>query len=221
MAVSNNNGLSRGKTAARASQYAPELSPVASALSWAVIIFLIIAILPLGLYLMFRKVSYEKIRYVENGRRMVFAGAMLTAFAVPVILLSVFAGVHGARNILIFIGIPALYAVIGLTSMIFGSVCSYKGRVNNRYLEVIVIDRITKIDAIAEKLGVEYAAATDKIQYLIDCGLLPDAFIYETNREVIVPGVSTSVTYRCIHCGKMNVLDENGSNDCVHCGAAY
>ena len=28
--------------------------------------------------MMFRKVSYEKIRYCENGRKMIFVGAMLT-----------------------------------------------------------------------------------------------------------------------------------------------
>ena len=220
MSVSNNVESKNGG-AGRASVVIPDRSPVASVLSWAALVFLIVVLFPLGLYSMFRKVNYEKIRYGENGRKMIFVGALLTAFAVPVILLFTFAGVHGIRNILIYLGIPALYAVIGLVCIVFGFIYSYRGRINNRYLEVIVIDRTTNIDAIAEKLGVDYSAAADKIQYLIDCGLLPDAFIYENNREVIVPGVSTSITYRCIHCGKMNVLDENGSNDCVHCGAAF
>ncbi len=194
-------------------------SPVAAVLEWAAIFLLIIIVLPLGLFLMFRKAGYEKMRYYDNGRKMMFIGAALTAFTIPVILLFSLAGAGSFKTLITYIGIPSLYAAAGAVAFIAGFIYTRKGRSAERYLEYIVIDKITNIDAIAEKDGVSYEAAASVIQRLIDKGLLPGSYVYEQDREVIVPGISTRFAFRCKNCGETTVIDADGKNECVHCGS--
>ena len=74
-------------------------------------------------------------------------------------------------------------------------------------------------DAIAEKDGVSYEVASSVIQRLIDKGLLPGSYVYEQDREVIVPGISTRFAFRCRSCGETTVIGADGKNECVHCGS--
>ena len=194
--------------------------PVASVMSWAAIVLVMIVLFPLGLYLTFSKVNYEKIRYHENGKKLIFMGAAFTALTVPVIMLFLVAGANSFAQLIKMIGIPLLFALIGLVSLVSGLIYSRKGSVYDKFLEVIVIDRITDIASVAAATGTTPERAEEVIRELIECDLLIGAYIFKKGGEVIVPGISSKMAYRCGNCGGTAVVYPDGTRECENCGAA-
>lgn len=86
---------------------------------------------------------------------------------------------------------------------------------------LILTDKITDINIIAEKAGITYSRALRIIDGLIYDNIIPDAFIDYSGEEVIVKGITDKVALKCYNCGSTSVFRMNETQKCKWCGADY
>jgi hypothetical protein len=86
---------------------------------------------------------------------------------------------------------------------------------------LILTDKITDINIIAEKAGITYSRALRIIDGLIYDNEIPDAFIDYSGEEVIVRGITDKVALKCYNCGSTSVFRMNETQKCKWCGADY
>ena len=195
------------------------LNPEAPALSWGYIALFLVILFPVGVFFLIRKVMHEKTQYYDNGVKMIVMGVLSMVLTVPLILLIIITGADSARALIIVNAIPGMYALFGAVSVVLGVRFKQKGKQWNAYMKAIVNDKITNIDMLAKMAKTTYSGAVDVIQKLIDSRLLEGAYIYHRDREVIVPGVSKKIAFRCKYCGGTTVQYANDEKECVYCGA--
>ena len=85
-------------------------------------------------------------------------------------------------------------------------------------MTILKIDRITRLDKIAQIMKTDYARSADVIQSLIDNGLLKNTYIYHRDKEVIISGISEKIACKCRCCGATTVLYGTDIRECVYCG---
>lgn len=189
-----------------------------SGVNWAGIMVMLAILPPVGIYFLFRKMEYEKTLYYANGTKMVVIGcAMMILTLLPVLFLMTADGVE-MRDRITVLAYPGFYFLCGFVYVLSGLIYRRKGRINDTYMKLITVDTITRIDKIADTLGVSYCEATRRISLLSDMGLLDDAYIYHRDREVIVPGISKKVARKCHTCMGTTVFYSNEERTCVYCG---
>ena len=193
-------------------QSAPELS-------WGVVVLYLLILFPVGVFFMVRKIIHERTHYYDNGIKMIIMGAVFMALTVPVILLFLITGADNTKSLIIVTMIPGVYAVFGAVSIVLGLIYKCKGKENETYMKAIVYEKITKIDTLAGIAKTSYSGAANVIQRLIDSDMLKGAYIYHKDREVIVPGISKKIAFRCKNCGGTTVLYANEKKECIYCGA--
>lgn len=184
---------------------------------WGAVVFYFYIIPPLGLFFLVKKVVDEKLKYYENGLRMIIIGATLLVFTGPITIAFLIAAIKGTSVLpLLVIGI---YTVVGLACVVVGIIIKKEGVREGKYLKALLVDKVTSIDKIVNELGYSYAKVTENVQHLIDTGLLANAYIYHRDREIIIPGISKKIACRCKNCGGTTVLYKNEERKCVYCGA--
>ena len=151
---------------------------------------------PVGTFLAIRKIFEEKTRYYENGIRLIIFGGFLMLLSAP--MLYAFVGQDTFDPISLFFVVPTS---LGLLMLLSGVYFKHKGKVNLDYMTILKIDRITRLDKIAQIMKTDYAHAADVIQGLIDNGLLKNAYIYHRDKEVIISGISEKIACKCRSCG--------------------
>lgn len=193
----------------------------AAPVHWGGIILLLILLPPFGIYLLILKTTYEKARYSINSVWTIVIGVllMLPSLFWLVLFMATSGGFQGIIDswspliLFFFIGFP-----IGLACIVLGLVLHHLGKENDAYQRLILIEEVTDLYRIAERMHANYAHVTRVIERLIDYGILPDAYIFHRDHEVIVPGVSKKIALRCKNCSGTTVLYTNEERICAYCG---
>lgn len=190
-------------------------------ISWGGILLELLLLPPVGVYFLILKVTYEKSRYSANSVWTIVIGVLLM---VPALFwIGLLAGlsdnfwneVQRAFPLLslLCIGLP-----VGIACIVLGLVLRRLGRENDAYRRLILIEEVTDLYRIAERMHTTYAHATRVIERLIDGGILPDAYIFHRDHELIVPGISKKIALRCRNCSGTTVLYTNEERICTYCG---
>lgn len=173
-----------------------------------------LAFFPLGFFLMIRKLIEEKSRYYENGITVSVIGAVI------LVLSSLPTAAFCTQIEFEMISLIFLFpAVLGIGMITAGLLIRHKGKIQDDYMIVLKIDKITKLDEIAQIMKTDYAHTAAVIQRLIDNEQLKGAYIHHTDREVILPGISGKIALRCRGCGATTVLYSTDKHECAYCGA--
>ena len=190
------------------------LGNAAEPMTWLRVGVFLVFLCPMGVFLAIRKVIEEKTHYYENGQRLIIFGVIMMVLTAPMLYVPIKQDQFDPIS-LAFV-IPLLLALLML---VFGFVFKHKGKVNNDYMILLKIDRITGLDEIARIMKTDYAHAAAVIQNLIDSDLLRDAYIYHKDRAVIIFGISEKIALKCKSCGATTVLYKTDKHECVYCGA--
>ncbi len=209
---------SRRKRAAAAELYDSavemQLGTDTAPMTWLRVGVLMVFFCPVGVFLAIRKTVEEKAFYYENGSRLIVFGVAAMILSAP--LFRVFFGADAFDSMLLAFALPFL---LGLLMLSFGLLIRHKGRVNNDYMTILKIDRITDLDRIAQLMKTDYTHAAAAVQNLINSDLLKNAYVYHRDREVIIPGISEKIALKCGRCGATTVLYQTEKHECVYCGA--
>ena len=194
----------------------PPPSPAES--PWWAVIVLLVTVFPVGIYLVILKTAYEKARYFSNGVRLIVLGAVLMVPSLGFILTLLLTGADSTSILLQLCGLAGIPGLAGLFCFVFGWVLRHLGGENDAYRRLILVEKVTDMPTITRRMGTDYAHATRVIERLMDAGLLPDAYLYHRDHELIVPGVSKKIALRCKNCSGTTVLYSNEPHICDYCG---
>ena len=136
------------------------------------------------------------------------------------VLLMVSTGADSPEALLGVIALPSLTAAAALCFVIYGAWLRARGRREDLFRSLITVERLTKLDTLAQRAGTDYAGAASAVEWLIDADLLGGAYLSHNDREVIVPGISERIARRCPSCGGTTVLFANDRQICDYCGGA-
>ena len=194
------------------------LNPTAPEAPWWAVIVLLVTIFPVGIYFVILKTAYEKARYFSNGVRLIVLGAVLMVPSLGFILTLLLTGADSKEVLFRLCGMAGIPCLAGLFCFVFGWVLRHLGLENDAYRRLILVEKVTDMPTITRRMHTDYAHATRVIERLMDSGLLPDAYLYHRDHELIVPGVSKKIALRCKHCSGTTVLYSNEPHICDYCG---
>ena len=185
-------------------------------ITWLKIVFFSFVLFPVGLYFMYRKIHFEKLKYYYNGMNtLIYGTTVFLLFGSFSILIGL-----SAQTPPFILFIPSLlFTLLGLTEMIIGFVVKEIGKTNDKIIKTLFVDKITDIDEIAKIFKSNYFKTCKKIQGLIDSDILNNIYIHHKEREIIINGISNKIALKCKNCAGTTVLQENDERICCYCGA--
>ncbi len=192
----------------------------AAPMSWGAVCLLLVLIFPVGFYFLIVKTLMEKGRHYRNGSVLLVVGALMLVPSLGFVLLIVFTGADSRKALLAVIAMPCLLAAAGLCFVIYGAWLRARGKREDLFRSLITVERVTGLDTLAQRAGTDYAGAVNVVAWLLDAGLLGNAYLSYNDREVIVPGISERIVRRCPSCGGTTVLFANDRPICDYCGGA-
>lgn len=192
----------------------------AAPMSWGAVCLLLVLIFPVGFYFLIVKTLMEKGRHYRNGSVLLVVGALMLVPSLGFVLLIVFTGADSRKALLAVIAMPCLLAAAGLCFVIYGAWLRARGKREDLFRSLITVERVTGLDTLAQRAGTDYAGAVNVVAWLLDAGLLGNAYLSYNDREVIVPGISEWIVRRCPSCGGTTVLFANDRPICDYCGGA-
>lgn len=184
-------------------------------ITWGRIILIFLVFNPIGLYMIFRKINFETRNHYYNGITMIILGFAVT---IPSLIFGILL-LPDLLSAIIICTFTAYWILVGIVLIILGFVYKAKGKLINKYINLLFVQKITKINEIARILNRTYSTVSNDIQTLIDNGTLKNIYIYHAEKEVIINEISNKIAIKCINCAGTTVLNKNDEQFCAFCGA--
>lgn len=219
-----NKNVQQGQSSSTASQ-SPKISGI---YSWPVIILVCIVFWPVGLFLLWKRVSVDKRASLTTGRVITICGFVSLAISLMGFLVSISEG-FGSDDISTII----FFIIAGAALVLTGNNITKNAGKYKKYLSIIVNQGITSIDSIASASSVSYEAAKKDIEKMIDKGYFSGAYINDGSRELVLPRadykesmeqnnneqhMETKVVV-CKSCGANNTVIVGKTAECEFCGS--
>lgn len=208
--------------------------------SWGVIILVLIFFWPVGLFLLYRKITGDKEAALKNSKVLNIIGGVFLAFAIIYLLMAI------TGNLKTRDGSSAVKSLItaflffggGGTFMIY---TAKKMKVNSerlkKYIAIVINNNETSIDNIAAAIPTSYDKAIKELQKMIDNNYFKNAYIDVSEREIVLPKKNTQKETTsniqrnspineseikvvvCKNCGANNKVVEGQVCECEYCGS--
>jgi len=200
-------------------------------LSWPVIIVATIVFWPVGVFLIWRRISLDKKTAMLSGKVIFIAGWVFLAFAALGIAVCSGEGFKSEDKSYI-----TFFTIAGIVLVLLGRSTKKNAIKFKKYITIIINKEITSIDNIAAAMPVTYDVCKKDLQKMIDKGYFDGAYIDESAREVVLPkhdyadiseptvsngsrNVEMQVVV-CKGCGANNKIPKGTTGECEYCGSA-
>lgn len=206
-----------------------------SSMSWGIVILLLFLFWPVGLYLLYRKLTSKNETILFNDMELIIpVGKGYKFLGWFVIFMAVIIGLgsmsFGAFVPLVLVGGGLIYT---------GFLKYKKAKIFKRYL-AIIDNQNTIIENIASLIPTDYEHAVKDLQEMIDKGYIPSAYIDMNRHEIIIANrkkvdmnyhaglvyqqpvttVPKVIVVACKSCGANNKVTEGQTCECEFCGSA-
>lgn len=164
-------------------------------ISWAVIIIALIVFWPVGLYLLYRKLSNERIVELQNSKALKVVGWFFLIIAIGMVTIISDSNSRGTVNSENFDrdSLKSMYLVLafmgagGLLMLYASRRLKLKVRRIQKYIALVDGKNISSIDSIASAIPIKYSDAIKDLQSLINKGYFPEAYIDHESRKIVKP----------------------------------
>lgn len=206
--------------------------------SWVAIVLMLFLFFPIGIWMLVKKMTYEKLNYIKNGKSLKVLALILIGIAVMYVIMGItgeFKSEDSSSAIGNFIFAIVAFGGGGVFSLYKAQQYIKKGRKYNRYANIINSSNDTLIDNIAAAYPTTYEEAAKDIQSMIDDGYFVNAYVDLNHRELIFSPKSESVNAAedqtaanvdsqptsviCKNCGATNKIIPGAANECEYCGS--
>lgn len=209
--------------------------------SWGVIILVLIIFWPVGLFLLYRKITGDKAAALKNSKVLNIIGWVFVALAIIYIFMAISGDLKTDKgsSVLELIMIALVFFGGGGAFMIY---TAKKMKVNaekcKKYIAIVINNNETSIDNIAAAVHLGYEQTTKDLQKMIDNGYFENAYIDVSNREIVLPNKNPIQTHSiskiqrnppvnqpqitavvCRNCGANNKVVEGQVCECEYCGS--
>ena len=199
--------------------------------SWPVIVIALCLFWPIGIYLIIKRVSFDRKAAMGAGVIINIFGIVSYCFAALGLLVCISEGFDGMDVALILFFGAAGFALTKVAKKIKNEAKKVK-----EYLSIIINGNVHQLDVIASTTGKSYDVVYKDVKKMIDKGYLKNAYINEEIREIVIPGVSFVPQYNastvnanavaqieprvvaCPCCGANNTVYSD-VGECEYCGS--
>lgn len=195
-------------------------------LSWAVVIIVLIVFWPVGIYLLYKKLSGDKQAALNSGNTLFVIGLVLA-------FMGVIAVIVGPSDQSMAVSGRIEYFIVfvcsGLALLAIGILQKNRAKKCRKYIAVIANQRCTSIDEIAAAVPVSYETAVKDLQKMIDKGYFSNAYIDAAKREIVPVQSQTEngfnvatvqmETVVCKSCGANSTKPAGVPSKCEYCGS--
>lgn len=199
-------------------------------MSWGIVILVLIFFWPVGVYLLYRKLTSDRAAALKNSKILRNVGFVFLGFAVIYIFMGISGQMDDAWTAAIFFGGGGAVLVYAAKRL------KMTGEKFKKYINIVINNSETSIDNIAAAIPISYDKAAKDLQEMIDKGYFPSAYIDASNREIILPGHIKQKSERnksvnnnnqqakvksvvCKNCGGNNEVIEGEVCECEYCGS--
>ena len=148
--------------------------------SWALIIFMFIIFWPIGIFLLIRKLDQDRSANMSNGRGIALVSFVLMFFSF-VYLMLVFSDGAGYIAPMLLTGAGGFF-LFRFSRKMKASSMRYR-----QYINFVVNQGQTSIDAMTQTMGITYAVAAEDLQKMINKGIFRGAYIDAQRRMLVMP----------------------------------
>lgn len=188
-------------------------------LKWPLVITVTILCWPVGIFLIYKRISADNKSGRSSVNIMIIAGIIL-------LFLGVVAEIVGPddKSMAVTGRIEYFFIFIcsGLALTIAGFISKKNALKYKRYINIIINHNITHIDKISSQVSQSYERTLKDLNKMIEKGYLKGAYINEGTHQVILPiyeGLKTQDRIvSCKNCGANNTVYENAAK-CEYCGS--
>lgn len=209
--------------------------------SWGVIILLLIIFWPVGLFLLYRKITDDKSAALKNSKVLNITGWIFVALSIIYFFMAITGNLKtdNGSSVVELIMIDLIFFGGGGAFMIYAA---KNMKVNaeklKKYITIVINNNETSIDNIAAAIPASYEQTTKDLQKMIDNGYFENAYIDVSNREIVLLNKSTVQTHSvsniqmnspvndpqinavvCKNCGANNKVVEGQVCECEYCGS--
>lgn len=199
--------------------------------SWVAIVLWFIFFWPVGVYLIWKKLSSDKAAAMKNSKVLRVIGIVFIFFGV--VMLSEIGNDAGTAlfGFLFYAGGGAL--------IIWESIkVKQSGERYKKYIDIVINQEQRTIENIASQMGLSYDQTVKGLQKMIDVGYFSGAYIDQANHEIVFPRRQQQVaenTYvqqsssapsqpqqkavKCPNCGGNNIITIGRICECDFCGS--
>lgn len=199
-------------------------------MSWAIVILVLIFFWPVGVYLLYRKVTGDRASALKNSKILRNVGFVFLGFAIIYIFMVISGQMDDAWTAAAFFGIGGGVLVYAAKRL------KMTGEKFKKYINIVINNNQTSIDNIAAAIPISYDKAAKDLQEMINKGYFSNAYIDVSNREIILPSHMKQQSERngslknnneqakvksviCKNCGGNNEVIEGQACECEYCGS--
>ncbi|GKX67678.1 hypothetical protein [Inconstantimicrobium mannanitabidum] len=209
--------------------------------SWKTIILLLIFFWPVGLILLYRKISIDKSATLKNSKTFNILGWVFVALSVISVLMILTGNLktEDGSSTTGELMVALVFFGGGGAVMIYAA---KKMKINaeklKKYIAIIINNNQTSIDNIAAAVPISYEEAVKDLQKMIDNGYFEGAYIDVSNREIVLTnkktkqndftsnvqmdGTANELQVKvvvCKSCGGNNKVVRGQVCECEYCGS--
>ena len=200
-------------------------------ISWIWIIVGFICFWPVGIVLLFIRLTSDKTATLKNSRTVAIISYVLMGL--------------GAFNLLMAFADPFFFSSVllfgggGVAVFFVARNMKRNGEKYKKYIAIVINQGHTAIDNIAAMANVSYHMALEDLQRMINLGYFSNAFINHANRTIVFGQNTTSpvthphhgvsaappaehfqrIATPCTACGANNTLAARQMGECEYCGS--
>lgn len=199
--------------------------------SWTVVIIVMIFFWPVGLYLLYRKVTTDKEAAMKNSKALKVVGWIFLVIGI----LGAFGNLSDSKTEAADIAIGVTFFVGGGVLMLYAArKVSMSGEKFKKYIHTIINDQQILIPNIAAVMNLSPEQVMKDIQAMIDMGYFPNAYINYGAHELVLPDryenlnktsntnmdrSQQKITVICKNCGGNNIVVAGQVCECEYCGS--
>lgn len=199
--------------------------------SWKIVIIFLIVFWPVGLYLLYRRLSGDKVAFFKNSKALNVVGIGFLVFAAIYIWMTITGDMKTSDGLSAFV-----FSGVGGGLMLYAANrIKNNGEKFKKYISIVVNNKQTSIDNIAAAIPTDYVQATKDLQKMIDMGYFEGAYIDATSRDIILHNEKNQQSDNtqgdnlneeskfkvvvCKNCGANNKVMEGKVCECEFCGS--
>lgn len=208
-------------------------------MSWNRIILLLVLFWPVGVYLLYKKVSLDKSAVLKNSKTIKIVGIIFIVLSVIFSVMLITGEIEGSNSVVDDI-LTLVFLVIGGVFMIYTSKkLQLQGEKFKKYISIVINNEETSIDNIASAMNVSYEEAVNDLKIMIDKGYFLNAYVDLGSREFVIRkkqyepiNVKKNSSFNevkeekpkmkvvvCRNCGGNNTILEGEISECEFCGS--
>lgn len=189
---------------------------------WIVVVIALVVFWPVGLFLLFRKLSTDKSATIKSGKLL----STVSFILIGVGLIWGLSAIAGDSSLFV----PAALTLCGGVWLRgIAKKTKARGERYKKYIALVVNQRLSSIDQIASATNITYDVALNDLKKMVETGYFPGAYIDFDGRSIIMPqqpeygtaSSSTSLQTRvvtCKSCGANNSVS-GALGECEYCGS--